>query len=78
MPGSPLASTKPRLALPAALLCKLARMPETGMGYQMVDLVLRDKRQIGEVVVYTDGTMAVPERTPDIAVDDILDIGPVR
>jgi hypothetical protein len=53
-------------------------MPETGMGYQMVDLVLRDKRQIGEVVVYTDGTMAVPERTPDIAVDDILDIGPVR
>jgi hypothetical protein len=51
---------------------KLSQLPETGMGYQIVDLVTRDGSVIGGVTVY-DGSEA-DLREYAVTADDIVDV----
>ena len=50
---------------------KLVQMPETGMGYQRVDLVLKDGRTIKQVLVLNGQEFQTDQ---DFKVEDIIDI----
>jgi hypothetical protein len=71
--------------LPAKFLYELSEMPETGMGYQMVSVILADGRRYDRVVVIEgrissiNGLKTVPWATSDkdiipFTTADIVDV----
>ena len=50
-----------RVALRPELTRKLVAMPESGMGYQLIDLILGDGRKIEHVLVFNAQEVEVPE-----------------
>ncbi|MCC7275468.1 MAG: hypothetical protein IT561_22555 [Alphaproteobacteria bacterium] len=63
-----------RLALPPAIVRKLTLLPETGMGHQRVDLLLRDGRAIGGVAVLNAEIATVPDGAGAIEPADVIDV----
>lgn len=61
-----------RLHLSNPLVNKLAALPETGMGYQLVDLVLRDGREVRKVMVFNAEEAEVADASLTTA--DIADV----
>ena len=51
----------------------LSKLPETGMGYQRVNLLLRDGSMI-TVVVYNSEEFESPAGTPSVDVGDIVGV----
>lgn len=58
-----------RLALRPALVDKLAALPENGMGYQIVDLLLRSGAEVSGVVVFNAEEADIPDRLAVIEAD---------
>lgn len=52
----------------------LAGMPETGMGFHLVDVVLEDGRRVERVPIYDSRTVELPAEVGAICPDDIVDL----
>ena len=52
----------------------LCQLPETGMGYQRVDVLLRDGRRVKDVLVFNAEKVEWPAEQHRIDTDDIIDI----
>jgi len=52
----------------------LCRLPETGMGYHIVDMVLRNGQHVRNILVYNSEQMEWPSSKSPIQPDDILEI----
>ena len=63
------------LRLPTQWTSELARTPETGMGYQVVTIVLKDGREFDHAVI-VDGTITQIRNLEDIpfSADEIANI----
>ena len=66
------------ITLRPSIIDKLGSLPETGMGYQIVDLVLTDGRIIPSVMVFNAEQADVPERFGEITGSLIADVRPTR
>jgi hypothetical protein len=62
------------LALSPPIVDRLTAMPESGMGYQVVDLILADGRVISNVSVFNSELAAVPESLRDLKSSDVADV----
>ncbi|MGA8171343.1 MAG: hypothetical protein WB816_11035 [Methylocystis sp.] len=62
------------ITLSNAMTRKLAALPEAGMGYQRVDVELRDGRRLEDVMVLESTLLDVPATAGKVDSDDILDI----
>ena len=49
----------------------LMRLPESGMGYQRVDLSLADGREVKDVLVFNAEELEVPEKLASSQIKDI-------
>ena len=67
-----------RLHLNERWVDHLCGLPETGMGYQVVDVVLRNGEQFRDIVVYNAEEMEWPARAGKIAPEDIVEITRAR
>ena len=54
----------------------LCAFPESGMGYQRVDIRLRDGQQVKQVLVFNAEVMEWPDDLQRIRVDDIAGMAP--
>ena len=61
------------VTLSASLIEKLAALPETGMGYQIVDLILSDGRVIHNVPVFNAEIADVPDAAAKVGTSNIVD-----
>jgi hypothetical protein len=50
---------------------RLANLPESGMGYQRVDLRLADGRELKDVVVFNAEEADVPDEFGDAKITDV-------
>lgn len=55
---------------------KLKRLPESGMGYQLVDVVMQDGRRLQSVVVLNAEWLEIPSEFSDAEVRDLRPSGP--
>jgi hypothetical protein len=62
-----------QLVLAPKLIDKLAHMPEQGMGYQLVDLRLRDGRWLTAIVV-RNGEFAQIPGGRRLSADEVVDV----
>lgn len=63
-----------RVQLREALINKLAALPETGMGYQLVDVILRNGREICAVVAFNAEVVELPEEWANLKTADIVNV----
>jgi hypothetical protein len=52
----------------------LCSMPESGMGYQVVDVMLKDGRVLREIVVFNAEELGLPPEYKDLKIEDIEDV----
>lgn len=64
------------LLLPQRLSQSLMKLPETGMGFQVVDLVLADGRVLAGVVVLNAELAEIPDSAGSVDPAAILDLRP--
>jgi len=50
---------------------RLLQLPETGMGYQRVDLRLADGRELKDVLAFNAEEVELPEECADAKIEDI-------
>lgn len=55
---------------------KLSTVPEAGMGYQIVEIVLRDGRHLRGLEVIDSTLLNIPDRMGHVEASDIVDIRP--
>jgi len=53
---------------------KLLDYPETGMGYQKVDIVLKSGNIIKDVVVLNAEELVIPDQYVDIKLEEIVEL----
>ena len=63
-----------RIELQPAMIDRLLALPENGMGYQIVDLLLIDGRVVPSVPVFNAEIANVPDTFGNIAADEIADV----
>ena len=63
-----------RLHLNEQWVDHLCGLPETGMGYQVVDVILRNGDRVRDIVVYNAEEMEWPANAGKIAPEDIVEI----
>jgi hypothetical protein len=63
-----------RIALDSRWMTRLLDLPESGMGYQRVRVLLRDGRTVGNAVALDARYLDVPDDAPAFAVSEIADI----
>lgn len=56
----------------------LASMPESGMGYQIVDIMLKDGRVLKEIAVFNAEELGLPPEYKDFRTEDIQDVKLVK
>lgn len=61
-----------RMPLTTRWIDKLVSLPETGAGYQIVDLLLRDGRRLRRVMVFNAEEAEITDQT--VRTGDIVDI----
>jgi hypothetical protein len=64
-----------RIKLEQRWIKRLLQLPESGMGYQRVDLQLSDGRELKDVLVFNAEELEVAE---ELATSEIKDIRPHR
>ncbi len=52
----------------------LLKYPETGMGYQRVDVILKSGQVIKNIVVLNAEDLALPDEYKDLRLDEIKDL----
>jgi len=67
-----------QLELRPEIIDRLVGMPESGMGYQVVDLVLIDGRVVRDVVIFNCEIASLPEDLRDVRSSDVADVRPSR
>jgi hypothetical protein len=60
--------------LDPALVAKLKGMAESGMGFHVVDLLLRDGRIVRGAVVLNSEVLVLPAGAPNVASSNIVDV----
>ena len=65
-----------RLHLNERWVKHLCDLPEDGMGYQIVDIVLRSGEQVRKAFVFNAEEVVWKSERPPIELDDIVDIRP--
>lgn len=60
------------------IINRLLTLPEDGMGYQLVDLVLADGRIVPNVTIFNCEVANLPDRYQDVGPSDIADVRPSR
>lgn len=63
-----------QLALNNETINRLLALPETGMGYQLVDLLLVDGRVVPGIAVFNSEIANLPDAFSDVAASDIADV----
>jgi hypothetical protein len=63
-------------AVPPRWSAALAAVPESGMGFHLVDVVLKDGRRYRRVPVYNLAVMELPDTAGPLRADDIADLFP--
>ena len=63
-----------QLELRRELIDRLINMPETGMGYQIVDLLLADGRVVPNVTIFNCEVVNLPDAFVNISPSDISDV----
>lgn len=53
----------------------LSNLPESGMGYQKVDVKLKNGKVIKNVLVFNAEELEIPDKEVKITLSDIADIG---
>lgn len=53
---------------------KLVRMPESGMGYQIVDISLQDGRAMRRVTIFDGEIVELPAGYENVSENDITDV----
>ncbi|MEW5894447.1 MAG: hypothetical protein AB1650_01630 [Candidatus Omnitrophota bacterium] len=53
---------------------KLLSYPETGMGYQRVDIVLKSGQVIKNIIVLNAEELVLPEEYAELRVEDVSDL----
>jgi len=64
--------------LPPEIVEKVAQIPESGMGYHVVDARLRNGSIVQNVVILSGIELAPNQRTRELAGWDIVDVIPSR
>ncbi|MFA6264750.1 MAG: hypothetical protein WC670_03415 [Pseudolabrys sp.] len=67
-----------QIELNKSIVNRLLGMPETGMGYQIVDLVLLDGRIVPNVKIFNCEVASLPDSYRNIGPSDVADILIVR
>jgi hypothetical protein len=65
-------------AIPEKWATVLATVPESGMGFHLVDLVLKDGRRYSRVPVYNLSVMELPGTVGFLLADDIATLKPSK
>lgn len=60
-----------RLHLPQKWVDYLTRMPESGMGYQRVDVVLDDGTQLKDCIVFNTEEIEVPDPHAEKRIEEL-------
>jgi hypothetical protein len=63
-----------QIELQRDIINRLLALPENGMGYQLVDLVLADGRVVPNVTVFNCEIANLPDRYLDIRPSDVADV----
>ena len=60
-----------RVKLAERLVKKLLALPESGMGYQRVDVRLSDGRELRDVLVFNAEEVELPDSVARVVVEDL-------
>jgi hypothetical protein len=63
-----------RIELQKKIIDRLITLPETGMGYQLVDLVLSDGRIVPNVAIFNCEIANLPDNYGDVRPSDVTDV----
>jgi len=63
-----------QVELRSELINRLLALPESGMGHQLVDLILTDGRIVPNVVIFNCEIANLPDAFRDIRTSDIADV----
>jgi hypothetical protein len=63
-----------QIELRSELINRLLGLPETGMGYQIVDLILTDGRIVANVKVFNCEIADLPDTFRNLRASDIADV----
>ena len=63
-----------QLELRPEIVDRLVSMPENGMGYQVVDLILIDGRVVPNVTIFNAEVANLPEEFRDLRPSDVTDV----
>jgi hypothetical protein len=63
-----------QIELRQEMVNRLLALPENGMGYQLVDLVLVDGRVVPSVPVFNSGVANLPDSFDGVKTSDIADV----
>ena len=67
-----------QLQLKSKIVDRLLALPESGMGYQIVDLVLSDGRVIPNVTILNGELATLPDSLRGISSSEIADVRPAE
>jgi len=60
-----------RVKLDKKWIARLVRLPESGMGYQRVDLRLKDGREVKDVPVFNAEELDLPDEFARVGIKDV-------
>jgi hypothetical protein len=63
-----------QLELGPEIVDRLVSMPETGMGYQIVDLILTDGRVVPNVTIFNAEIADLPDEFSGVKPSDVTDV----
>jgi len=63
-----------QIELRSELINRLLALPESGMGYQLVDLILVDGRIVPNVQIFNCEIASLPDTFRDLRASDIADV----
>ena len=61
---------KVRVTLPDKFIAQLVQMPETGMGYQIVDIVLTNGKVLKNMIIFNSSILEI-EKHESLNIEDI-------
>jgi len=62
---------KVRVTLPDKFIAQLVQMPETGMGYQIVDIVLTNGKVLKNIIIFNSSILEI-EKEETFNIEDIV------
>ena len=66
-----------QIELRSELVNRLLALPESGMGYQLADLVLADGRIVPNVMIFNSEIANLPDTFRGLKASDIVDVRPI-